>query len=263
MAGAVHGRRKIGLGKKAAAIATTAVAATVVAAAVVTVAAWPVSGSLAAPRPDRTGSSSGAPAGWAPVLYQRAQLSVPGRWVVQTPSDISCAPQPGGMIFAGIRPGIPHGDGCGLTASYAWIIPAGHIPAGISHRKPTAVINGLPVYQRPARTGSVLYLVPELRIRVGAHGPLARRVLATLNESPLAVVLAKGAAGKVPAGWARYRFGGVTFSAPRRWHRYRQTRWETCGTGVDWRTVLLINAIKPPLALPCPARFPYASAFEA
>jgi hypothetical protein len=91
------------------------------------------------------------------------------------------------MIFAGTRPGFPEGMGCRLTASLAWIVPAGRIPPGIGHRRPTAVIHGIPAYELRSGPGSVLYLVPELGVRAGARGPLARRVLATLTWSPLAV----------------------------------------------------------------------------
>jgi hypothetical protein len=207
MAGRGRGRRKSGRSRGAVVIAVAAITATVAAAA-----AWPISDSLAASRPKPAGSlagesgragraesSSGLPAGWDPVPYRRARLSVPGRWLVETPREIFCQPGSAGMIFTGAKPGIPKGKGCGLTASYAWILPAGHIPPGISHPKPTAVINGIRVYRRPSGPNSVLYLVPELRVRVGAHGPLARRVLATLNRSSLAVVLGKGLPARCPA----------------------------------------------------------------
>ena len=271
MAGRARGKQSMGRKRSAAAIAATAITATVAAAT-----AMSVGDSLAASRASSAGSPagtagravraespSGIPVGWDAVPYRRARLSVPGRWLVQTPSQIICAPRLAGMIFTGVKPGIPEGAGCGLTASYAWILPAGHIPSGISHRKPTAVINGIPVYRRPAGPGSVLYLAPELGVRVGAHGPLGKRVLATLNRSPLSVVLGKGRASVVPAGWAWHRFGGVKFAAPRRWHLHRQTQWATCGTGLVPSSLVLIDAIKPPLALPCPFPFPYAEYFEA
>ena len=167
------------------------------------------------------------------------------------------------MIFSGARPGIPKTTGCGLTASYAWILPAGHIAQRIRHRKPTAVINGIRVYRRPSGPNSVFYLVPELGVRVGAHGPLRMRVLATLNRSPLSVVLGKGKASSVPVGWARHQFGGVRFAAPRTWHRHSQTQWATCGTGVVPGSLVLIDAVKPPLALPCPFPLPDAAALAA
>ena len=199
-------------------------------------------------------------AGWAPVPYRRAQLSVPGLWLVETPGQVSCDPRSKGMIFAGSRPRIPKSvTGCRLAASLAWIVPAGHIPRGITHRKPSAVIHGIRVYRLPAAPGSVRYLVPGLGVRVGARGPLARRVLATLARSPLAVVLGRGPSGPVPARWVWRRFGGVRFAVPRSWRLQRQHQWATCGTGIVPRSLLLIDATRPPAALPCPYPFPTAA----
>ena len=82
-----------------------------------------------------------------------------------------------------------------MTASLAWILPAGKLPKGISHRKPTAVIHGIPVYRLASAKGTAAYLVPELGVRVGARGKLAARIIATLTRSPLSVVLKRGPAG--------------------------------------------------------------------
>ncbi len=206
---------------------------------------------------------SGGPAGWAPVPYRGAQLSVPGLWMVHTPGHISCGSPPRGMIFAGTRPRIPKGAGCGLTASLAWIVPAGHVPQRVSHRRPAAMIHGLRVYRLPAGPGAVRYLVPDLGVRVGARGPHARRVLATLTRSPLSVVLRHGTAGAVPASWIWHRFGGVRFATPRRWALQREHQWATCGTGIVSRSLLLIDATRPPAALPCPFLLPTAAAERA
>jgi hypothetical protein len=88
-------------------------------------------------------------------------------------------------------------------------------------------------------------------------------VLATLTRSPLAVVLRRGPAGKVPASWTRYRFGGVRFAVPAWWNVQREKQWATCGTGVVPRSSLLIDASRPPLAIPCPLLFPTAAAERA
>jgi hypothetical protein len=237
-----------------------------------------VSGALASPRTVPSGraaaggvsgagltarrlpSGSGIPAGWAAVPYRRAQLSVPGRWLVETPGQILCEPRSKGMIFAGTRPRIPKTvTGCRLTASLAWIVPAGHIPAGTRHRRPTAVFHGIGVYRMPAGPGAAAYLVPGLGVRVGARGPLARRVLATLTRSPLSVVLRLGQAGRAGAGWIWHRFGGVRFAVPHSWRLWRQHRWATCGTGIVPRSLVLIDATRPPAALPCPYPFPTAA----
>lgn len=206
---------------------------------------------------------SGAPVGWAPVPYRRAQLSVPGSWLVQSPRQFGCVPRSGGMIFAGGRPVVPKGAGCGLTASLAWIRPAGHLPPGIRHRRPAAVIHGLHVYRLPGGPGSAQYLVPELGVRAGARGPLARRVLDTLTWSPLSAVLGRGPAGPVPANWIWHRSRGIRFATPRSWNLQREHQWATCGTGLVPRRLLLIDATRPPARLPCPAPFPTAAAEQA
>ena len=207
--------------------------------------------------------ASRTPAGFAPVTYRDAQLSVPRRWLVESPGQFSCGFRPPGMIFAGAGPRVPAGTGCHLTASLAWIRPAGHIPPGLRHQPPTAVINGIPVYRLHSARGSVLYLVPELGVRVGARGKLAHRVLRTLTWSPLAAVLRHGRAGQVPASWIRHRFGGIGFSVPASWRVLHQKEWATCGTGLVPGSLLLIDAVKPPLALPCPLMIPTAGSVQA
>jgi hypothetical protein len=209
---------------------------------------------------------SGAPAGWVPVPYRRAQLSVPGSWLVQSPQQFWCVPRPRGMIFAGGRPVVPEGAACGhagRTASLAWIRPAGHIPPQIRHRRPARVIHGLPVYRLPGGRGSVQYLVPELGVRAGARGPLARRVLDTLTRSPLSVVLRRGPAGPVPASWIWHRSRGVRFATPRSWSAQHEHQWAACGTGLLPGRLLLIDATRPPARLPCPAPLPTAAAEQA
>jgi hypothetical protein len=207
----------------------------------------------------RTARTSGR-AAWAPVPYRDAQLSVPGSWLVESPQQLSCGlSRPGGMIFTGLRPQLPRDTGCGLAATVAWLLPAGRT----GHRRPTAVINGIPVYRLASTKGTVLYLVPALGVRVGARGPLARRVLATLTRSPLAVVLARGRTRTVPASWTWRRLGGVRFAVPGSWSEQRDDQWATCGTGVEPDTNVLITATKPPLALPCPYEIPTAAAEQA
>jgi hypothetical protein len=253
-----------------------AIAATVAAAVI-----GLVSTALAAPRSTAASSSvarmgstrqavgpltdvSSTPAGWSPVPYESAQLSVPALWLVESPQQLSCGfPQVSGMIFVGVKPEFPKGFGCDVTASLAWIRPAGKLPKGISHRKPTAVIHGIPVYQLPSGKGTAAYLVPELGVRVGARGKLAPRVLATLTRSPLSVVLSRGPVAPVPAGWTWRQFGGLRFATPRSWSLQREDQWSTCGTGLVPSSLLLTDAAKPPLYLPCPYMIPTASADQA
>ena len=97
MAGRVPARRKTW--RMRGAIAAAAITA------IVAAMAWLIDGSLAASRPKPAGSlagrsgqarltesSSGIPSGWEPVPYRRARLSVPGRWLVETPRTSSARP---------------------------------------------------------------------------------------------------------------------------------------------------------------------------
>jgi hypothetical protein len=272
MTGREQGTRRMRRGWYAAAIAATVTAAVIglVSSALASSGATPVAAVTSAqiggakhavgPLTD----ASATPAGWAPVPYQYAQLSVPGSWLVEAPQELSCGfGQSDGMIFVGLKPGIPKGYGCGLTASLAWILPAGKIPTGLSHRKPTAVIHGIPVYRLASAKGTTAYLVPELGVRVGARGKQAARVLGTLTRSPLDVVLRRGQVAAVPAGWTWRQFGGLRFATPRSWSLQREDQWATCGTGLWPNSLLLIDATKPPLALPCPFQIPTAAADQA
>jgi hypothetical protein len=100
-------------------------------------------------------------------------------------------------------------------------------------------------------------------VRVGARGKLAARIIATLTRSPLSVVLRRGTAASVPAGWTWRQFGGFRFATPRSWSLQREDQWATCGTGLVPSELLLIDATKPPLALPCPYPIPTAIADQA
>jgi hypothetical protein len=267
MAGTAQETAQPGRGRRAAAAAVAAVVLSVggaIAAAQATSAPGKsTAGDSSQVTAGALSGSSATPSGWAPVPYQRAQLSVPQSWLVETPGQFSCGLSEPGMIFAGAEPRFPAGTGCHLTARLAWIRHAGHIPAGIRHQQPTAVIHGIPVYRLSSAPGSLVYLVPELRVRVGARGPLARRVLATLTRSPLTAVLRRGRGSPVPASWTRHRLGGVRFAVPASWTVQHEKQWATCGTGVVPRSLLLVDATRPPMAIPCPFAFPTADAQRA
>ena len=252
-----HGRR--GWRTVAIGVAVAAVAAALI---------GPVGSALATPPATTVAAAatvSATPAGWAPVPYRNAQLSVPGSsWLVEAPQQFQCGLGDwDGMIFTGVTPGFPKGWNCGVTANQAWILPAGKIPKGLTHRKPSAVLGGIPVYRLTSAKGTTAYLVPELGVRIGARGKLAARVLATLTRSPLDVVLRAGSAARVPAGWTWRQFGGLTFATPRSWSLQREDQWSSCGTGLWPSALLLIDATKPPMYLPCPLQFQNASNDEA
>jgi len=76
-------------------------------------------------------------------------------------------------------------------------------------------------------------------------------------------VLRRGPASPVPGSWLRHQFGGLRFAAPRSWNVQRESQWATCGTGLVPSSLLLIDATRPPAALPCPYPFPTAAAEQA
>ena len=132
-----QGPRRIGRGWRAAAIGLAAAAAVAAMIGPVGALAAPPAtnaASLTATTTPTTVASpaavSATPAGWAPVPYRNAQLSVPGSsWLVEAPQQLVCGLGDfDGMIFAGVTPGFPKGWNCGVTASLAWILPAGKIP---------------------------------------------------------------------------------------------------------------------------------------
>jgi hypothetical protein len=271
-----QGARWTGRGRRAAAIGVSVAAVTVaVIGTVGSARAVPPTAAAAIPAAATAASSAATtaspeapavtPSGWAPVPYRNAQLSVPGSsWLVEAPQQLMCGLGDfDGMIFAGVAPRFPKGWNCGVTASLAWILPAGKIPKGLTHRKPSAVIHGIPVYRLTSAKGTTAYLVPELGVRIGARGKLAARVLATLTRSPLDVVLGRGPTARVPAGWAWRQFGGVAFASPRSWGVQREDQWASCGTGLWPSALLLVDAAKPPMHLPCPFQLPFASVDEA
>src|SRR5712691_308839 len=105
------------------------IAAVAAAAVAITSAAWPIGDSLAATRSLSSGALIGkAPpviAHWAPVPYRRAQLSVPGGWLVEGPQGFFCVSKSDSMIFIGVKPRVPKGQSPGcrdLHASFAWIV---------------------------------------------------------------------------------------------------------------------------------------------
>jgi hypothetical protein len=272
MTGREQGTRRGWRGWYPAAIAAAVAAAVIGTVGSALAAPGATAGARAAAGLSRTGQATGpltdvsrTPAGWSPVPYKNAQLSVPGSsWLVEAPQQLSCGfASISGMIFVGIKPGFPKAYDCAITANVAWILPAGQIPKGITHRKPTALIGGIPVYRLSGGKGTTAYLVPELGVRIGARGKSAARVLATLTRSPLSVVLRRGAAARVPANWTWRQLGGVRLAVPRSWGVQREDQWSTCGTGVQPSSLLLINATKPPAYLPCPLQIPTAAAYQA
>jgi hypothetical protein len=193
------------------------------------------------------------PSGWSPVAYGDAQISVPSSWYLQFSGAIACSGGVHRMLVFGPARGkyISPPLTCGMTASGAAI---GTIPAPIARGHLTGKVNGIGVIRVSDARGYLIFLVPALHVRVIARGPLASRVLATLTQSPLSVVLARGRPFPVPSRWRWHDFRGIRFAAPASWGLVRNGHWG-CPPFIARATVNLIpaaNSQRPrcPLELP-------------
>ena len=212
---------------------------------------------------------SAIPAGWVPVAYGDAQISVPAGFNVYY-LDSEC-----GSI---LRPGtVLVGDGSVSKCSVGTIQPNGTLvhfhpltrnPAFWRNEKPMR-LNGLSVYLGPGMDPYLAgygveyeandYIVPSLGIEVAGVGPLAKQVLNTLTRSPRAVALAPGSSPALPSSWRWVTFAGLRFSVPANWP-ITQTQvtpglgaiCETLGVAFLSTTVTLSTDVRPMLLPPCP-----------
>ncbi|MFZ2057345.1 MAG: hypothetical protein WAV54_08050 [Acidimicrobiales bacterium] len=156
---------------------------------------------------------SATPAGWVPVAYGDAQVSVPPTWVVMT--HAWC----GGTWPPVVQLGVVKQDldcPAAPTPPTVRITPLGSIPAPYRQEQPVR-LNGISVLVGPKVATSVTYFVPSLHVEVWASDGPGARVIGTLAVSPRAVVLVSGPAPVVPLSWHSASFAGLRFSAPRNW----------------------------------------------
>ena len=161
------------------------------------------------------------PAGWVPVAYGDAQVSVPASFSVFYPGQDPCESfsTPGALFVAPIpgfkricpAPGHPR-------ATLVRLVPYGGVPQKTAGEK-LIIVNGVPAYFVPPSSARpfIRYFVPSLGVLVSGSGPMARRVLDTLTCSPRAVALASGGAPAVPSSWRPVAFAGLRFSVPASW----------------------------------------------
>jgi hypothetical protein len=196
--------------------------------------------------------TAATPAGWVPVAFGSAQISVPSSWQLETTDGTSCGAQIRGMAFVArqIRDQTFRAMGCQLAPNVVSIGPA---PRGPVPRPgpATQVVNGIAVTVAAAGPQSWRYLVPELGVQVTARGPLARRVLATLTRSPLSVALAAGPALPAPRSWRWYSFGGVRFAAPPAWPELNSTPYG-CWPHLQAQAVALLTSRNTNMSCPAP-----------
>ena len=201
---------------------------------------------------------SATPAGWVPVAFGNAQISVPAAWWVLYDSPPCPTGSPTGEVFVNPPPGVfacPLEIAPGPSTTVSFGPPRSPLSTVLGHPE---VINGISVYPYP--TGPPRsYLVPSLGVEITVDGPLGQRVLHTLTWSPRSVVFASGSSPVVPSSWQQVTFAGLRFSAPENWpvNRTQVTPGlgAICGEqGVAFSdtTVTLSTDARPLLRPPCP-----------
>jgi hypothetical protein len=171
------------------------------------------------PAPTIAVDLSATPAGWVPVAYGDAQISVPSSFSVYYPGMNECGfVHSPGAVFVGPVVGGPNwcpapvqpGGSTAVT-----LLPLGPLPEDFVHLAHID-IHGVTVLVLPSGRGDS-YLVPALGVRLSGQGPLLTRVLRTLTRSPRTVALVSVPALAIPSGWHAVTFGGLSFDAPRSW----------------------------------------------
>jgi len=168
------------------------------------------------------------PAGWYPVFYRGAEISVPPGWLIQ--ARPGCTGQRDVVYVAVVAR-----EGCDRLLNAIVISPDPRAAAVSS----TSEINGVPV-NVTSGGGFTTYVLPSLRIEIRASGPLTRRVMSTLARSALSVMLASGPRAATPANWRWHEFAGIRFAAPANWRQLRSsalTPPDGCGNGVPDQAV--------------------------
>jgi hypothetical protein len=201
---------------------------------------------------------SATPAGWVPVAFGDAQISVPATWWVLYDSPPCPTGSPPGEAFVNPIPGVfhcPAGTAPGPRTIVRFGPPTSPHSTNFGHPE---VINGIFVYPYPTGPQSS-YLVPSLGVEVSVDGPLGQRVLHTLTRSARDMALASGTAPPVSSSWHSMTFAGLRFSVPANWPITRTQ--VTPGLGAIcgeqgiafWDTSVTVSTdARPVLLPPCP-----------
>ena len=209
---------------------------------------------------------SATPAGWVPVAYGDAQISVPSTWWVLYNSSACQAGSPVGDLYINPSGGFCSAKGTPKGETAITLVPLNEkeyqLPSAYGQRQ---VINGIVVYElysfSPTPSGGT-YLVPSLGVEIETAGPLANRVADSLTRSPRAVALASGTAPPVSSSWQQVTFAGLRFSVPANWPITRTQATpslgaicKTLGVAFASTTMTLSTDVRPLLPPPC-AYFP-------
>jgi hypothetical protein len=211
------------------AFATVVMTLSLAACAVVGTSVWELAAFPVTTMPRPAIDTATSPAGWMPVAFGDAQISVPAGFNVfyLDSQCFSSILQPGTVLVGDgsvpncLPPSVTQPKGTLVHFS-----PLTRNPGWWRNEKPMR-LNGLSVYLGPGMDPYLAgygleyeandYIVPSLGIEVAGVGPLAKQVLNTLSRSPRAVVLASGPAPTVPSSWQSVAFAGLQFSVPATW----------------------------------------------
>jgi hypothetical protein len=159
---------------------------------------------------------SATPAGWVPVAFGNAQVSVPPTWWVLYNSPPCPTGSPPGEVFVNPLPGVfhcPAETAPGPSTTVRFGPPTSPLSTVLGRPE---VINGIFVYPYP--TGPPhSYLVPSLGVEITVDGSLGNQVLDSLTRAPRTAALASGTAPPVSSSWRYVSFAGLRFSVPANW----------------------------------------------
>jgi hypothetical protein len=205
-------------------------------------------GGAAAGRAGPAVDQAATPAGWLPVDYGNAQVSVPASWMLISDGAASCGPSAGALILA---PGTWCPPGMGEAAPPGTTVATLSVtrgPSGLAGQ-PLAVVNGIQIY---APGIAPVYVAPALDAELSFSGPPLAGVWHTLTFSPRAVALAAGQSPAVPRSWRSISFDGLRFAVPAAWAVAHTPHAPPCGTDIVLPQAGATLATGPPLPLPCP-----------
>jgi hypothetical protein len=159
---------------------------------------------------------SATPAGWVPVAYGDAQVSVPSDWKVEyeqacwlwhAPGTVEVGPGGNGYCPA-------YGNGNKAVP----VVALGPRPALVKVTNgPRESVNELTLVRYFHNLAETSYFVPSLDVTLTLMGEGAQRVVHTLTRSPRSVALASGPARAVPSSWQTVMFQGLSFAVPSSW----------------------------------------------
>ena len=162
---------------------------------------------------------SATPAGWVPVAYGGAQVSVPASWSVYYPGWTDCGIK-GDSLYLGPATATTAGCFIGFSprTTQVNLRHIDRVPSPYRSDKPVNV-NGVAVYVTPSYGPHPVLVdyAPSIGVEVTATGPLARQIVNTLTRSPRVVALASGSVPTVPSSWHTVTFQGLAFASPGSW----------------------------------------------